>query len=38
MTHAVIEFAGKQYIVIRWNPDSYKVPKEKTKISKKMIN
>jgi len=29
------EFIGKKYVIIRWNPDSYKIPSNKTKIKKK---
>ena len=29
------EFVGKDYTVIRWNPDGYKVPLNKIKIKKK---
>jgi hypothetical protein len=29
------EFVGKEYTVIRWNPDGYKVPTNKTKIIKR---
>ena len=29
------EFPGKNYIVIRWNPDNFEVPEDKVKLSRK---